>query len=258
MIKQKLFLMILFLISFNFFSQNNFKADYRLILKKNGYAPVYYKLSNNKTKSIFKFVKRDVPNKVVNDEETGEVILNSATPDSIQPLILTDFITKKITSKEYLTENSGDSYSEYIIKESISIKWVLVNETKKIGNYLCKKATTTFRGRNYSAWYYEKIPISVGPWKFHGLPGVIIRITDAKNQVSFYLEHIEYPFTENIKNSLYLEEEKSISVSDFFELKEKARDNSEKFFRLKLLSKLPRGATIELTKESNTDIEVNL
>ena len=74
------------------------------------------------------------------------------------------------------------------------IEWLLLNEEKKIGALSCQKATTTFRGRHYTAWYTMEIPIPFGPWKFNGLPGMILEIYDDKKEVSFRTTSIEIPF----------------------------------------------------------------
>lgn len=54
------------------------------------------------------------------------------------------------------------------------IDWKISNETKTILGFPCKKATATFRGRKYTAWYTEDIAVSQGPWKLRGLPGLIL------------------------------------------------------------------------------------
>jgi GLPGLI family protein len=64
-------------------------------------------------------------------------------------------------------------------------KWKLEEDTLTILNQLCQRATTTFKGRDYTAWFAPDIPISLGPWLFTGLPGLILRIHDSKNQISF-------------------------------------------------------------------------
>ncbi len=65
-------------------------------------------------------------------------------------------------------------------EEQPDFNWVISDETKKIGPYECKKAEATFRGRNWTAWYTEEIPVSEGPWKFAGLPGLILMVQDSK------------------------------------------------------------------------------
>ena len=57
----------------------------------------------------------------------------------------------------------------------------------------CQQATVHFRGRNYEAWFTEEIPTSVGPWKFFGLPGLILEVKDSQNRVYFYAQKIEIP-----------------------------------------------------------------
>lgn len=63
--------------------------------------------------------------------------------------------------------------------------WKIHSETKKIDKFSCQKATVSFRGRNYTAWFTEEIPVSFGPWKFQGLPGLILEVYEDN-----YLLHI--------------------------------------------------------------------
>jgi len=63
--------------------------------------------------------------------------------------------------------------------------WKLTPDTCVILGYPCRKATTTFRGRDYEAWFTKAIPVSERPWKFHGLPGLILKVWDSKRQVIF-------------------------------------------------------------------------
>ena len=49
---------------------------------------------------------------------------------------------------------------------------------KKIGKYLCNKATINFRGIDYIAWYTKEIPVPYGPWKMRGLNGLILECYD--------------------------------------------------------------------------------
>lgn len=73
----------------------------------------------------------------------------------------------------------------YVYADSVVFDWRLTTDTLSVCGYLCKKAETRFRGRNWTAYYAEDIPVSDGPWKFSGLPGLILRIEDAKKEHVF-------------------------------------------------------------------------
>lgn len=75
----------------------------------------------------------------------------------------------------------------YYLMDPFHLDWKLTNEKDSIGILEVKKAETNFRGRDYIAWYSEELPFPFGPYKFSGLPGLIIRIHDSKNQILYSL-----------------------------------------------------------------------
>ncbi len=81
--------------------------------------------------------------------------------------------------------------------------WKIAEDTLTILGYACQKATCTFRGRDYIAWFTTAIPVSNGPWKFTGLPGLILNIADTQNHYVFECSGIEVP-----KDKLPVEMEK--------------------------------------------------
>lgn len=87
----------------------------------------------------------------------------------------------------------------YSKEESFIFDWKITNETKKIGSFKCKKATTKFRGRNYIAWFAPEIPVSYGPWKLNGLPGLILEAYDTFKVANWYFKSVEYPTSKKVK-----------------------------------------------------------
>ncbi len=79
----------------------------------------------------------------------------------------------------------------YKIKYDIQFDWKLTNEFSKILNYDVQKATTEFGGRKWTAWFTKEIPIQDGPYKFKGLPGLILRIEDSNQNHIFELKGIK-------------------------------------------------------------------
>lgn len=87
---------------------------------------------------------------------------------------------------------SNRAYRIYKIEDSIpTMQWKLHNETQTIGNMLCYKATTNFRGREWTIWYNPKIPVSQGPWKFYNLPGLLVKATEDEGIFAYTLAEIK-------------------------------------------------------------------
>lgn len=81
--------------------------------------------------------------------------------------------------------------NHYTVTEPLEIiKWQIGKETRKIGGYPCQEATCNFKGRKYTAWFTTDIPVSFGPWKLHGLPGLILEASDENGQVKFQCESV--------------------------------------------------------------------
>ena len=75
--------------------------------------------------------------------------------------------------------------NHYRYEEPIpKFNWKFEDETREVMGYDCRKATTRWRGRDWTAWYSD-IPVSAGPWKFNGLPGLILRLEDSKGEHMF-------------------------------------------------------------------------
>lgn len=66
-----------------------------------------------------------------------------------------------------------------------AIEWSIEDSLKTIGEYTAQKATCRFRGRDYVAWFTSEIPLPYGPWKFQGLPGLILSVYDTENYFRF-------------------------------------------------------------------------
>jgi len=72
------------------------------------------------------------------------------------------------------------------------MQWSLIDETRTISGYPCQRAECDFRGRHFIAWYTQKIPIHLGPWKFSGLPGAILQVYDQREQFSWNAKQISH------------------------------------------------------------------
>ena len=72
--------------------------------------------------------------------------------------------------------------------------WIMSDSTREVLGYTCQQATADFRGRRWTAWFATDIPVSDGPWKLGGLPGLILEAYDEGQQHVFTavgLERVE-------------------------------------------------------------------
>ncbi|HSV87242.1 MAG TPA: GLPGLI family protein, partial [Bacteroidales bacterium] len=69
--------------------------------------------------------------------------------------------------------------------------WEILDSVKTILDYPVQMAVSDFRGRRWTAWFAPDIPISDGPWKLSGLPGLIMAAYDAKKHFRFHIVGIE-------------------------------------------------------------------
>lgn len=72
--------------------------------------------------------------------------------------------------------------------EDLKFNWKIDAQKEKIGAYNAQKATTEYGGRKWTAWFTADIPLQDGPFKFHGLPGLIVKVTDDGNNYSWELK----------------------------------------------------------------------
>ena len=63
--------------------------------------------------------------------------------------------------------------------------WAMGDSTREVLGYTCQQATADFRGRRWTAWFAMDIPVSDGPWKLGGLPGLILEAYDEGQQHVF-------------------------------------------------------------------------
>ena len=108
--------------------------------------------------------------------------------DTAGSIIYINHQNDSLFNKEHFLINS------FYTKEKLpQINWQIKSETKKLLEFDCFKATAQFRGREYEAWFTNQVPVNAGPWKFTGLPGLILELKSVDDQVSFSATRVTIP-----------------------------------------------------------------
>jgi len=115
--------------------------------------------------------------------------------------------------------------TSFLIEDKLpKIEWQLTSEKKEFENLVCYKATTQFRGRNWTVWYCPDIPIIYGPWKFYGLPGLIVEAKEETHRFSFKLKNYVLK-TNNPPPSIDLKNFRKVSMKQMAENTQEAFNN---------------------------------
>ncbi|RNA60915.1 GLPGLI family protein [Chryseobacterium nematophagum] len=123
----------------------------------------------------------------------------------------------KANQKTYFKDRLGRDMYSY--EEERPLNWKISSETTKIGDYKVQKAETDFAGRKWTAWFTTDLPYQDGPYKFGGLPGLIVKIEDSQGDYSFDLmknyKIEEFPTLTQFGNTL------KVKRTDFVKQQEK-------------------------------------
>ncbi|WP_179473243.1 GLPGLI family protein [Chryseobacterium sp. H1D6B] len=113
------------------------------------------------------------------------VSLSTFPKEKVPGIIQKNWPSNKVVSYQFVGVDG------FKITQNIIHDWHITAETDEIEGKKCQLATIQYKGRMYNAWFTNEIPISEGPYKFSGLPGLIVKIEDTKKQHIWELKGIE-------------------------------------------------------------------
>ncbi len=237
---KKILLILNTLMVNNLYAQN-IVVDYNATINTNSAilsTSINYKLiidDKNKTSAYFNNSNDDI-----NQFKYSQFVNEKVNKNGITRVKLTDNHYSYIRDDYFFKDYIKDSI---IYNEIISLKKVIVGEKSNIFNweikpatdtlimnFKCQKAITKFRGRTYEAYFTNQISSYGGPWKFDGLPGLILSIKSLDNYLEITPLKIILNSKENFNIQNPYKDKPIISWSDFKKL---FKENLER--RLKIL-----------------------
>lgn len=239
--KMKKIILIILLTTFvNTVKAQKYKIEYQLI-----YSPDTTKIKKTKSELFTLFIVDSLSRFVSNKKLLKDSIAFKAKFDknlALKLLANQDKIPKsdfkfdifKIDNSQILVYEDI-FFDKYLYEEKIKeiCNWEIKEEVLMIKGIECQKATLNYGGRIYEAWFTDIIPIKNGPYKFSGLPGLIMKIQDNNQEYIFDLINIKhfdrkiiFPNKENLK---------TVSKADFFEANKNRLKNIEQKLKHKII-----------------------
>ncbi|MGR3855208.1 GLPGLI family protein [Chryseobacterium indologenes] len=149
-------------------------------------------------------IKRDSIMQKAFQSGGGRVSINRDQMEGLRTNISYSIEKDKTNQKTYFKDRIGRDIYSY--EEDRPLNWKIEPETRKIGEYKVQKAETDFGGRKWTAWFTTDLPYQDGPYKFGGLPGLIVKVEDDKGDYSFDLmknyKIAEFPTLNQFGNTL--------------------------------------------------------
>jgi len=128
-------------------------------------------------------------------------------------LLLDCSVYKNYPEINELTFTGNISKSAYLSKEPVLSSWEYDNVgDTSIMDCRCKRTYINYAGRRYTAWYTPEIPIQDGPYKFSGLPGLILKVQSHCNEHVFEAFKISKPQSPLMKNMYFVHLDKYINT----------------------------------------------
>ncbi len=220
--KKVIFILICLLwTNINSYSQEiNGVAAYSIQLAEDN-QPFHAELGFTLSESLFSWKQRNTSKWV--KEKDNDFGIQIVYTDTLGYSIKTKIGSQMMRLRQFCGENNPIFFSDYVIH-----KWSISSDEKKnILGKVCSKATTRFRGRDYVVWYSTEVPVQVGPWKFYGLPGLIMQVEEAKKEVFISIKSLNF-MTEFQKPEYDKDLGKNVSQSELIDC---LNSEWDKFYR---------------------------
>lgn len=197
-IMNRLFYILLFCTSLLFAQKTSEHSSYRLT-----YVLDYKSDSTNST-----YIQQEVFYLLVTNTESKFIAKNKIVKDSIlagiekgdgpfggfamqnRPKVKNEYIVYKTNSQKLFIETIGINPFGYVINESPN--WIMTGKKQKVEQFNCTESKINdYLGRNWVALFDPTHSLNVGPYKFNGLPGLVVKVYDEKKDYVFTLQKIE-------------------------------------------------------------------
>jgi GLPGLI family protein len=165
-------------------------------------------------------------NNAISIFKTGLKVRND---EGYELMYIPEDVIFKNYKEQYLISQDKISGKDFYTKEPLNqMQWQLTGNTKTVLKYNCQEATTTFRGRDYVVYFTTELPFKAAPFKFYGLPGVMLQIITKDEQITIEATTLKVQQLTKLLTNPF-KDKKTMSWEDFTTFyKKKTEDNQNK------------------------------
>lgn len=179
---------LLLSLSFNIFYSQKY-ADYTLTENVNDFKFIAEGKLYINNKNQVKFVLSPFGSLLTKENKlfksNDNLLIDEKEPCKDSLIYLTDFSKKN--SINLLYDKSCETKT--LISEKLqNVKWSFDKSEFKYKNYTVKKAKALINDRTWIVFYSTKIKSKGNPWRFYGLPGLLIKAEDEEKEYVFELK----------------------------------------------------------------------
>ena len=185
---------------------------------------------NNQNKAIYEDYLDSTKLYDENAQPDWEAVAKEQLPTGTNASVVVASITTNnryfYKSKDSVVYTTDLLQTPIVVHDKPTFDWVLENETKMIDGVLCRKATINYRGRNWIFWYTPDIPVSYGPWKFYGLPGLVVLAEEETKNFWFRLYKIENDTDVSLHKLNTEDFKKVVTMKEFLDMEDSIFEGS--------------------------------
>jgi GLPGLI family protein len=213
------FIIVIFCVSISLSQNETLEVDYSSVLldERDDYGSCNFfdgKLITNGVKSVYIESTKDT---IADTEYFGHI---DTSTFNFSKSYYKDPLRNQVI---YYREQKGLERPK-LIKDQYAINWTLTDDYSYVLGYRCQKATCKFRGRSFEAFFTSEIPYNDGPYKFDGLPGLILKVKSVDGALEIKAQMITN-IEEDVPNNPYAGLEHTTSFEEYKKLYKKYFNN---------------------------------
>lgn len=101
------------------------------------------------------------------------------------------YVVKSCRDNKFVYYDNGGLEKSRYEEDIPEWGWEMADSAKTVLGYECIAAVTELHGRKWTVWFTPEIPVSAGPWKLEGLPGLILDAEAEGGQYRFVADGVQ-------------------------------------------------------------------